>query len=81
MATQYIYIPNLVGRQILRIPVDEPEAYHTSIILNSGKSLTICPSVTSTTIRVKSELRRDGLYQPMTPKTCGGQQASLLQAS
>ncbi|KAF2031521.1 hypothetical protein EK21DRAFT_20692, partial [Setomelanomma holmii] len=25
-ATQYVYIPNLVGRQMLRIPLDEVEA-------------------------------------------------------
>jgi len=25
-ATQYVYIPNLVGRQMLRIPIDEVEA-------------------------------------------------------
>ncbi|KAF1938216.1 hypothetical protein EJ02DRAFT_355019 [Clathrospora elynae] len=25
-ATQYVYIPNLVGRQILRIPLDNVEA-------------------------------------------------------
>ncbi|OAL45316.1 hypothetical protein IQ07DRAFT_591649 [Pyrenochaeta sp. DS3sAY3a] len=25
-ATQYVYIPNLVGRQMLRIPLDDVEA-------------------------------------------------------
>jgi hypothetical protein len=25
-ATQYVYIPNLVGRQMLRIPLDQVEA-------------------------------------------------------
>jgi hypothetical protein len=25
-ATQYVYIPNLVGRQMLRIPIEEVEA-------------------------------------------------------
>jgi hypothetical protein len=31
--TQYVYIPNLVGRQMLRIPLDEVEAEgHISVV-------------------------------------------------
>jgi hypothetical protein len=39
-ATQYVYIPNLVGRQMLRIPLDQVEAegqIHVSSISQSTK--------------------------------------------
>ncbi|KAI8942425.1 hypothetical protein NX059_000497 [Plenodomus lindquistii] len=35
--TQYVYIPNLVGRQMLRIPLDEVEA-EGQITLSSDRS-------------------------------------------
>ncbi|KAF2855565.1 hypothetical protein T440DRAFT_463963 [Plenodomus tracheiphilus IPT5] len=37
--TQYVYIPNLVGRQMLRIPLDQVEA-EGHITISSERSIT-----------------------------------------
>jgi len=37
---QYVYIPNLVGRQMLRIPLDEVEAEGRIASLSSGRCTT-----------------------------------------
>lgn len=45
--TQYVYIPNLVGRQMLRIPIDEVEAegqISVTTTAHSTQSATSSPS-------------------------------------
>lgn len=44
---QYVYIPNLVGRQMLRIPLDEVEA-EGQISLSSDRSTTTNTTNTTT---------------------------------
>ncbi|KAH9881862.1 hypothetical protein J1614_001033 [Plenodomus biglobosus] len=50
--TQYVYIPNLVGRQMLRIPLDEVEA-EGQITLCSDRS-TVNTTTSSTYSRESS---------------------------
>ncbi|KAH4104742.1 hypothetical protein HBI64_185720 [Parastagonospora nodorum] len=42
-ATQYVYIPNLVGRQMLRIPLDEVEAEGQINISSTAQNTTYSP--------------------------------------
>ncbi|KAJ4379634.1 hypothetical protein N0V86_004816 [Didymella sp. IMI 355093] len=48
-ATQYVYIPNLVGRQMLRIPLEEIEAediitFSSTISQSSNETMETAPS-------------------------------------
>ncbi|UPX18788.1 uncharacterized protein EKO05_0009080 [Ascochyta rabiei] len=48
-ATQYVYIPNLVGRQMLRIPLEQVEAeeitsFSSSVSQSSNDSIETAPT-------------------------------------
>lgn len=48
-ATQYVYIPNLVGRQMLRIPLEEVEAediitFSSTVSQSSNETMETAPS-------------------------------------
>ncbi|KAF2631157.1 hypothetical protein BU25DRAFT_407695 [Macroventuria anomochaeta] len=48
-ATQYVYIPNLVGRQMLRIPLEEVEAediiaFSSTVSQSSSETMETAPS-------------------------------------
>lgn len=53
-ATQYVYIPNLVGRQMLRIPLDEVEAEGSMSVLSTHSQSSAKSSPTPTYTRESS---------------------------
>ncbi|KAF2129435.1 hypothetical protein P153DRAFT_385644 [Dothidotthia symphoricarpi CBS 119687] len=63
-ATQYVYIPNLVGRQMLRIPVEEVEAEE---IISSEDLISMTKSTTTSqpiTMKSTSTYSRDSSPSP-----------------
>lgn len=48
-ATQYVYIPNLVGRQMLRVPIEDIEAeniitFSSTVSQSSNETMETAPS-------------------------------------
>ena len=48
-ATQYVYIPNLVGRQMLRIPIEDVAAediitFSSTVSQSSNEKMTMAPT-------------------------------------